>query len=75
MNLQNLFVSETNECGIGTVGRAATGAVAVDLCAVDVPNDVFVPIAVFVVIIVPVVVAINIVSLFYAFFFYYFFSF
>ena len=25
------FVSETVECGIGTVGRAATGAVAVEL--------------------------------------------
>ena len=34
------FDSESVECGIGTVGRSATGAVAVELCAVDVPNDV-----------------------------------
>ena len=61
------FVSETVECGIGSVGRAATRASAVELCAVDVPNDVK-EVSVVVVIVVPVVVfAVDIVSLFYAF--------
>ena len=67
------FVSETVESGIGTVDKAATGAIAVELCAVDVPNDVT-EVAVVVVIAVPVVVvvvvlAVDIVRLFLCFLF------
>ena len=69
------FVSETVECGIGTVGRAATGAVAFELCAVDVPNDVNEVVLVVFIVVPVVVVAVDIVSLFYAFFSYQFFFF